>query len=61
MVEAESTKGGGMSARYPANENDCFNYGINGMCGPECPAYGETGRDCEDEAAYAFETEEIDD
>jgi hypothetical protein len=50
-----------MSVRYPANESDCFNYGINGMCGPECPAYGEAGRDCKDDAAHTFEAEESDD
>jgi hypothetical protein len=48
----------GRSIRYPADESDCFNYGINGMCGPECPAYGEAGRDCKDEAALEFEEEE---
>jgi hypothetical protein len=50
-----------MRTRYPANESDCFNYGVNGMCGPECPAYGEAGCVCEDEAVYTFETEENDD
>jgi hypothetical protein len=57
----KASEGSGTSVRYPANEGDCFNYGINGMCGPECPAYGEAGCDCEDEAAHGFETEESDD
>jgi hypothetical protein len=56
----KASAGSGMSVRYPANESDCFNYGINGMCGPKCPAYGEAGRACEDEAADTFETEEND-
>jgi hypothetical protein len=27
----------------------CDTYGINGLCGPDCPEYGEQGRPCEDE------------
>jgi hypothetical protein len=50
----------GTRYEYPAYMKECFNYGIAGMCGPECPAYRESGRDCEDEAAQEFETEESD-
>jgi hypothetical protein len=50
-----------MDNKYPADRGDCFNYGIAGMCGPECPAYGEEGRHCADEAAQEFETEDSDD
>jgi hypothetical protein len=49
-----------MGVRYPADGSDCFNYGVNGMCGPECPAYGEAGRGCEDEAAQELEVEKSD-
>jgi hypothetical protein len=38
-----------MRPRYGDPVDVCHQYGINGLCGPDCPEYGKEGRPCKDE------------
>jgi hypothetical protein len=37
----------------------CMANGINGLCGPNCPVYGEAGKPCADEAVLREIEEEV--